>query len=328
MDARRSLRKAYAIGTFDNLNIQWVKYLHFCTYFSIKAFPATTLVLVWYAQFLSRQFKAHASIVGYLSGVKTLHTLLSFSTAGFNGFLLKLTLRGLRRENMNVVKRATPITPAILRALHTTIDFSDPIEVIFWNICILAFLLLFRKSNLVPNTINGFDSFRHLTHGDCVIDHELERVTVGIRWSKNHQFTKELLTFPLPQLQGSVLCPIEAITKLREMIPGRDQDHMFQLPNGEGSFTYRRFQSTLRSKLELLGFNANEFSSHSFRQRVTTFAFLCGIPTEMIKLLGNWKSDAFMVYLEFPIETRTAACELIKQRLLAMESRAAALMKA
>ena len=74
-EARQSLRNAYAIGTFDNLSIQRVKYLKFCVYFDITPFPASTVVLVWYAQYLTWTLKAHSSIVGYLSRIKTLHTL-------------------------------------------------------------------------------------------------------------------------------------------------------------------------------------------------------------------------------------------------------------
>ena len=42
---------------------------------------------------------------------------------------------------------------------------------------------------------------------------------------------------------------------------------------------------------------------------------------EVIKLMGNWKSNAYLAYLEFPLETRSAACELMKMRILAMEQR-------
>ena len=114
-DARRMLRSAYATGTFENLNTQWVKFLTFCVEYDLWPFPATTMVLVWYAQYLSRHLKAHASIVAYMSGVKTLHTLLNFSSSGFQGFLLKLTLRGLHRNNTHIVSRALPMTPALLR---------------------------------------------------------------------------------------------------------------------------------------------------------------------------------------------------------------------
>ena len=319
-DARASLRKAYALGTFDNLNIQWVKYLHFCVYFDLRPFPATTLQLVWYVQYLSRTFKSHCSIVGYLAGIKTLHCMLNYNINAFSGFLLKLTLRGLCRNNQHVIKRAVPMMPVILRKLHTSLDHSDLLQAIFWGVCILAFSLLFRKSNLVPVKVFGFDKHRQLTHGDCVVDTDTNRVTVGIRWAKNHQFTKELLTFPLPRLPGSVLCPLQAINNIKRLVRANKHDHLFQLPQGQGSLTYRRFQKMLRDRLKGLNIdNFKDFSSHSFRRGGTMFAFLCGVPTEMIKLLGNWTSDAYLTYLEFPFETRSAACELIKMRLLAME---------
>ena len=318
-DARRSLRKAYAIGTFDNLNTQWVKFLKFCVYFQLNPFPATTLVLVWYAQFLSRTFKSHASIVGYLSGVKTLHNLLNYNIAGFQGFLLKLTLRGLRRDNPYIVHRAKPMTPAILRKIHAHLDHEDPIQAVFWGICLLAFLLLFRKSNLIPDAAHGFDGHRQLKHSDCVIDLVNRRVIVGIRWAKNHQFTKELLTFPLPELKGSVLCPLKAILNIRRLIPYNDNDHLFQIPQG-GSYYYRKFQNYLREVLKKVGIaDAHLFSSHSFRRGGCTFSFLSGVPLPLIKILGSWSSDAYLTYLEFPVETRTAAFELIKMRLLALE---------
>ena len=320
-DARMSLRRAYALGRFENLNIQWVKYLNFCIYFELTPFPATTLVLVWYVQFLSHTFRAHASIVGYLSGIKTLHTLLNFSIAGFRGFLLKLMLRGLRRDNEHVVHRARPMTPAILHRIHGQLNHNNPVDVVFWGICLYAFLLLFRKLNLIPDKVHGFDGRRQLRHADCVVDHVEKKVTVGIRWSKNHQFSCELLTFPLPAIEGSVLCPYVAINNIKRLIPATPNQHLFQLPKG-GSFTYRRFQNRLRTLLKKIGIpEAESFSSHSFHRGGTTFSFLCGIPTEIIKILGNWSSDAFLAYLEFPLETRTAACELIRLRLIAMERR-------
>ena len=71
----------------------------------------------------------------------------------------------------------------------------------------------------------------------------------------------------------------------------------------------------LCTSLEKIGFSVAEvkpFSSHSF-------SFLCGVPTEIIKLLGNWKSDVFLTHVVFMLETCTAACELMKMRLLALE---------
>ena len=111
---------------------------------------------------------------------------------------------------MHIVKRAQPMTPALLRKIHAVLNHNDPIDAIFWCLNVLAFMLLFRKSNLVPDKVNGFDAHRQLKHSDCIVEEDQSRLVVGIRWSKNHQFTRELLTFPLPALPLSVLCPVKA----------------------------------------------------------------------------------------------------------------------
>ena len=89
--------QAFATGTWTNLLTQWVRYLHFCLSFNLIAFPAQDAVLSWYARFLAYKFKLHSSVVNYLSGVKTLHLLLDFDISSFTGFLLKLTIKGVRK---------------------------------------------------------------------------------------------------------------------------------------------------------------------------------------------------------------------------------------
>ena len=197
-DARKSQRCTYAEGTFDNLSLHWVTFLSFCVYFELDPFPAETVTLVWYAQYLSRKLKSHSSLVSYLAGVKTLHELLNYSIVGFTGFMLKLTLRRLRRLNMHIVIRARPMTPLILRVIHAHLNHDDPVHAVFWCACLFTFLLLFRKSNLLPDTVYRFDPEHQLKHSDCVLQEDKQHIVVGIRWAKNHQFSCELLTFPLP----------------------------------------------------------------------------------------------------------------------------------
>ena len=315
--ARISQQHAFADGTFSNLNTQWVKFLSFCVHFSLTALPATTPTLVWYTQYLSEKTKAHATVVNYLSGIKTLHELLGYSTVGFRGVMLKLTLQGLRRLNKHIPRKARPMTPRILKEMYAVLQHNVPEDAVFWLICNMAFFLLFRKSNLVPDSSSGFDCSKQLRVQDCqIVD---SRLVVGIRWAKNVQFSRELLTFPLPRLPGSVLCPVRAYANVMSLFPHSPENHLFVLP-GVASFTYRQFHAKLRQTLQLIGINNSQhYSSHSFRRGGCTFSFLSGVPTEMIQLLGNWKSQAFLSYLEFPLETRTAACQLMKLRLLAME---------
>ena len=136
------------------------------------------------------------------------------------------------------------MTPSILHAIYAHLDHNNPIHVVFWCVCLFAFLLLFRKSNLLPNTVYAFDPEKQLKHSNCVIEQKKKRIVVGIRWAKNHQFSRELLTFPLPELNGSILCPLRALRNLRKLVPNEEDSHLFALPTG-GSLTYRRFQNML-----------------------------------------------------------------------------------
>ena len=82
----------------------------FCLHFHLCFLPTSTLTLRLYAQFLSRSFKSVDSIRNYISGIKTLHSLVGLDTSHFSDFILSLTLRGLARLNPHTPKRAEPIT--------------------------------------------------------------------------------------------------------------------------------------------------------------------------------------------------------------------------
>ena len=62
----------------------------FSVYFSVKDLPTCVNNLCLYAQFLSRSFKSVQAIQNYISGVKTLHSLLDLDYPRENMLQLKL----------------------------------------------------------------------------------------------------------------------------------------------------------------------------------------------------------------------------------------------
>ena len=56
------------------------------------------------------------------------------------------------------------------------------------------------------------------------------------------------------------------------------------------------------------------FSPHSFRRGGATFAFDCHIPSEIIKLHGDWQSDAYLVYLELSQQQKQCACHAMASK--------------
>ena len=106
------------------------------------------------------------------------------------------------------------------------------------------------------------------------------------------------------------LCPIAALNRMYQMIPVGPLQHRSIQKDGS-SYTYRQFQSQLKLSLDQIGMDSSLFSSHSYHRGGCTFAFLSGVPTEIIKVLGNWKSDSYLQYIHFPMEARTAALALV-----------------
>ena len=282
--------------------------------FRLSGLPTKPLILTWYIQFLNRKLKAVGSILGYLSGVKKLHNMLGLQTTSFSSLIVTLTLQGIRRTSTHMTRQALPMTPEILLKIQAVMDFRKEEDMLFWGICITAFFLLFRKSNLIPVGKWDFDPNKQITREDLRV--ELDRIIVGIRWSKTHQFSRELLTFPLPRIQGSPLCPYTAVVSILNSIKAEGKAHLFQRSDGS-SYMYRTFQERLHVVLADLGVeNSKDFGSHSFRRGGCTFAFLSGVPCEVIRILGSWKSDCYLQYLYFPLEAHTAASELMRIRLM------------
>ena len=299
--------QAFATGTWTNLLTQWVRYLHFCLSFNLIAFPAQDTVLSWYARFLAYKFKLHSSVVNYLSGVKTLHLLLDFDISSFTGFLLKLTIKGVRKGLNYEPRQALAMNPVILHHIYQTLNLNCGDDATFWVLCLVSFFLLLHKSNVVIDSLTDFDINKLLCRED--ISFHNNGVWVTLRWSKTNQFGKHL-NFSLPYIPGSVLCPTTALQKMWGLRPA-STGPCFRRVDG-APVTYYQFQVKLRSCLKKKGYPEHLFSSHSFCRGGTTFAFLCGVPTELIKLLRGWKLEVFFRYLEFPLEARVATTELMK----------------
>ena len=264
-----------------------------------------------YAQYLTLFLKAHESVLNYISGVKTLHKLLNFPTSQFNDLLVTLTLRGLHKLNTHIPNPSPPMTLEYLDKIADLLDFDKEEDVIFWVVVLIGFFLLLRKCNLVPDTGSSFSPEKQLKRSDIEFFTEYARVT--LRWTKNEQVGNKPLTFALPVIPGSKLCPVEAILRVLFMIQAAPNASLFVKSDGS-HYTYKQLQKRLEEMSELLGLK-QKLTSHSLRSGGATNAFLSGVPSEIIKILGHWKSDCYVRYIRMAEQTRFAAGALVKYRI-------------
>ena len=259
--------------------------------------PVSQTTLGRYAAFLARRLSPN-SIKKYLNIIRILHLELGFPDPLKENWLLNTVLKGVSRLKGLQVRRKLPISPAILLGIRLRLDFTSLHDSVFWAICLVAFFAFFRKSNLLPPSAHKFDPKKHLCRGDLSLF--TGGVLISIRWSKTIQFAERLLQVPLPLLPRHPLCPVKAIVRAFSLTRGAPlMGPAFVLPTAKGWTSYppARFIRTLRSHIHGMGLKEMDYSGHSFRRGAASWALQQGLPGEIIKILGDWKSDTYMNYL-------------------------------
>ena len=272
-------------------------YLKFCLEMGYHPVPISTLNICRYAAFLSKRL-AFSSIKKYLNIIRILHLEAGFPNPMKENWFLDTVLKGVARDKGKVVHRKLPITPAILLAIKSRLNPTSVEDLVFWAAALVAFFGFLRKANLFPSSTHKFDPSKHLSRLDFSLYHW--GILLHIRWSKTIQYGERVLSTPLPRLQGHPLCPVDAV--LRALIATRGAPPggpAFMIPRAGGfiPLSPAKFISLLKSHLSALGFSPVNFSGHSFRRGAATWALTRGLPGEVIKILGDWKSDAYLAYL-------------------------------
>ena len=156
-------------------------------------------------------------------------------------------------------------------------------------------MAFFGKSNLLPTTPNKFSTQTHLSKQALCITPYGYVLTVS--WSKTILYKERELKLTLPLISSHPLCPVAAVTNLLRLNVGVPQSGpLFSFPTPEGIhiYTQREFVNRLH---KLLG-NSHDYSGHSFRRGGATWAFAAGLPADMIRLMGDWRSNAYQRYID------------------------------
>ena len=80
--------------------------------------------------------------------------------------------------------------------------------------------------------------------------------------------------------------------------------------------SYNHFVSKLRDLLTGIGLNPKSYAGHSFRRGGASFAYLSGVPVELIKALGDWRSDTILIYLTMPLTISLHSANMLSKSIL------------
>lgn len=273
----------FADNTKKAYNTHLRIYLSFCERLNILPVPVSDNTIAMYAAFLAKTRKP-ATVKQYLNIVRLLHIEAGLPHPYQDSWVVKSTLRGIDRVKGCEVNRKTPMTPELLLTIKSKLSTSSA-DCVFWAASLVLFFGLLRKSNLFPDS-KPFDPEKQLTRDSFRIDAASLDMIFEIRWSKTIQNKDRTLVLRLPCLKPHPLCPVSAVVQAFRCSPvAEPKSQAFPM-------TAQAFNAKLK---KLVGPN---FSSHSFRRGGATWGLTCGIPGEVIKIMGDWRSNVYMSYLD------------------------------
>lgn len=314
-DLRKQLiHLAFAESTHSNRQSHLKSYLKFCNAQHYVAFPIQALVASRYVAFLAYYGRTYGTIQNHIASLKHFHQLHGFTMGWDTNYLFALTLKGLKRYSSNPVNRKQAITPQMLHEMSACLNLTSPLHAAMWSLFLVAFFSFLRKSNLVIS--NASNSTKVLCLSD--LQFTAHGASLDIRETKTIQFKQRKLSIPIPSISGSRLCPISALRNHLLLNQPALNQPLFSVLSASGSsypITYTLFSSFLKQLISIIGYDPSGFSPHSFRRGGATFAFDCGLPAEVIKMQGDWRSDAYQVYLELTDAQKQRASEQMAHKI-------------
>lgn len=293
---------AFADSTKQAYRSHLKKYVNFCKALNIDPAPITSTTLVRYAAYLASSL-SYSSIGKYLNIVRIIHRELGLPNPLEDNYALNVVLKGIKKTMGGSVSRKLPITPQILLGIRASLNLTKPQDVLFWAACLVSFFGLFRKSNVIPKSPSTFQPTKHFIVGDvykCP-----EGLSLKVKWSKTIQFQERVFHVPLPFLVNHPLCPVTALITLLRLHQTHDpQAPLFSFGSVASVLTQPSFVNQLRHHLQKSGVPPQNYSGHSFRRGGASWAFEAGLPGEVIQSLGDWKSQAYLIYLEINLPSK------------------------
>jgi integrase len=135
---------------------------------------------------------------------------------------------------------------------------------------------------------------------------------ISVSWSKTIQFQNRTLTIPLPFMPASPLCPSTALwLSTQQATPRGVSPFQYPVCSGLSFLTYSRFLQTLKTLLSQLGINPDHYSGHSFRRGGASFALEAGANPELVQAQGDWRSEAYKLYIDPSLSARRQVAALM-----------------
>ena len=308
--------QCFAVSTQRTYSAHRTAYFKFCELFGYSPVPISDVIVCRYAAYLADRL-CYNSIKQYLNIIRILHLEAGLPNPLDNKWILSTVLKGIAKTKGTFIKQKLPITPQLLLEIKGHLNLENGHHKTIWAACLTLFFSMLRKSNVFPQSLRSYDPTKHLRRCDFLIHPDgLDKgLVIQIRWTKTIQYKDRILMCPLPRLQGHPLCPVQAIVKAFHHTSQADPDGPAFMTHKSGKLVPMYYKEFITHIRRFLGPDSNNYTGHSFRRGGASWALTQGLPGESIKILGDWKSSAYLSYLTLDLHQKTNTMNMFSKNL-------------
>lgn len=162
-----------------------------------------------------------------------------------------------------------------------------------------SFRTLLRKSNFLPDCTRGD---QHLLR--CRdIEIGAEYLVVNVRSTKTLLKGERVLRIPLARTNEYTFDVYTRLVHHFVTVPADADSFLFQKRDKQGKIMPLRYKDVLqliKSAVCLIGLDSQNIGLHSLRRSGASFLHMIGVPLEDIRMAGDWRSMAVLLYLVNP----------------------------
>ena len=258
--------------------------------------PADPLLMLTFISSCAGSYSGK-TLANYFYAVRAWHTLHG-APWHMNATEMKAALDGaaiLAPPSSRRPKRA-PLTVSVLTALATKFDLSKPLDAAVFACLTTTFFAAARLGEFTLPSLKAFVPSQHVKPSD--VRHDQDR--------HGHQVT----VFKLPRTKTSITGEdvfwsrqegsIDPQAALANHFTVNDPPHdqalfSWKHPNGIRPLTRNEFLK--RINLAALDLGIESLKGHGIRIGATLEYLLRGVPFDVVKSIGRWSSEAFLLYL-------------------------------
>ena len=279
----------FSEATKSTYSVHLKSYLKFCATYKLKPCPAESSTLARYISYLARS-KCYNSVAQYLNIIRLIHQECGYQNPLKDNWQVATVLRGVKRGKGQAVDVRAPLLPPHLELIRDQLNLELLQDLQFWAITIIAFFGLLRIGNLTPpNSVRRKDMLVTASG-----------ISLVIYKSKTIQYRQRVHSVVLPYIPGHKLCPVTALLKLVAKTPSCSPDAPLCAimdtkghPSIISASGYRARLNSVTSRCPQIP----SCSTHSLRKGGATWLLSCGVPLAVVRIMGDWASDAVFKYL-------------------------------